>query len=150
MTDWLTVWPTVSFNVTWGKWQSCSSHQEQLIRHWDVSTITTHLHSKHPVEERVVTPNANEIAPYHPICNPLIAFYTPPLPNLHSVNGCRLMVFHPQHIEDLMLSFIKKRGWVEQNWGGKNINSEVRMTDFIIWELQVWEEETHNRDGVAL
>jgi len=46
-----------------------------FIRSDVIHTITTYLHSKHPVEERTGSRNANEIAPHHPIYNPLIAFY---------------------------------------------------------------------------
>jgi hypothetical protein len=60
----------------------------------------------------------------------LLRFTTPTLTNLHPVNGKRLMVFHPRHIQDPMLSFIKKNE--DRVKGSGNINSEVRMADFII------------------
>lgn len=47
----------------------------------------------------------------------LLRFTTPTLTNLHPVNGKRLMVFHPRHIQNPMLSFIKKkRGQGKREW----------------------------------
>jgi hypothetical protein len=118
---------------------NCSPGLDRYIRYWAVRTMTTHLHSKHPVEERTGSRNANEIAPYHPMCNPLIAFYHP-----HPYRICILLTgnvwwyFIPTTYR-ISCCLLLKRG---QARGGWNINSEVRMTDFIIWEVRVWEEET--------